>query len=162
MENIIAGAFGLLIGTVGVWVCLRSLKNHRILNRWPTTKGQVIERGTYQPNIPYGNADAFRYAPLVKYVYQVAGKEFTNKCINPARIQTPTVSSEKWAEREAALFPDEVIVHYNTENPGESFLILTSKASKPWLYIVVAIFSLMILFVSAFYILLAAIAFLSN
>ncbi len=100
MENIIAGAFGLLIGTAGVWVGIRSLRNQQILNRWPTTKGRVIERGAYQPkNIPYGIKDAFRYAPLVKYGYQVGGKEFTNDCINPARIQAPTVSSEKWARR---------------------------------------------------------------
>ena len=85
MENIIAGAFGLLIGTVGVWVGVRQLKNHRILNRWPTTKGRVVERGTYQPNIPYGNADAFRYAPLVKYVYQVGGTDLKRRQVDCRR-----------------------------------------------------------------------------
>lgn len=52
METILAGSFGLLIGIVGLWTAFRQLRNREALDRWPTTKGRVIERGVFQPNTP--------------------------------------------------------------------------------------------------------------
>ena len=127
MEKIIALAFGLLIGIVGLWTGFRQLRNRAALNRWNTAKGKVIERGTYKPKIATLSAPAFQYAPLVKYVYQVDGKEFVNDCIHPKRIQLPEHSSKKWAQKKAESFADDVTVHYNPEDPSESFLVLTSK-----------------------------------
>ena len=147
---ITGGAFALLIGIAGVWAGFRGLRNHAILNRWPMTKGRVVERGVYKPKIPSTYPPALRYAPLVKYVYQVGGKEFTNNCIHPKRIHAPIIGIEKWARERAASFPDEVTVHYNPEDPSESFLI---QASKKWLYVGIVGFCLMILFVSSFFIL---------
>jgi len=80
---IISGTFGLLIGIVGLWIGFRQLRNRAALNSWGTAKGKVIERGTYQPNIATLSTPAFRYSPLVKYVYQVNGKEFVNDNIFP-------------------------------------------------------------------------------
>ena len=133
MERIISAAFSFLIGTIGLWAGLKQLSNRTELNRWPTTKGRVIERGTYQPFIPAAGPPAFRHSPLVKYVYQVSGKEFTNDCIRPKRIQLPQHNTMKWAEKMAQSFPDEVTVHYNARDPSESFLVQTSRAM---LYIV--------------------------
>ena len=113
MEAIISGAFCLLIGTVGVWAGVKQLGNRVALNKWPTTKGKVIERGTYQPFIPAAGPPGFRYAPLVKYVYQVAGKEFTNDRIRPKRIQLPQHNTKERAQKKANSFADEVTVHYN-------------------------------------------------
>jgi hypothetical protein len=143
MEALISAAFCFLIGAVGLWTGFKQLKNRAALNNWPTTKGKVIERRTYQPNIPTMGPPAFRHAPLVKYVYQVSGKEFINDRIRPKRIQQPEHNTKKWAQKRANSFADEVTVHYNPEDPSESFLVQTSKAM---LYIVIGVSCLVILF----------------
>ena len=126
MESIIAGIFGLLIGMVGLWTGFYQLRNRAALNTWSTTKGKVIERASL-------SAPAFRYAPLIKYAYQVNGKEFVNDWIHPKRIQQPEHSSKKWAEKRAGSFAEDVVVHYNPDDPNESFLLQTPKSK---LYIV--------------------------
>jgi hypothetical protein len=133
MERIISAAFSFLIGTVGLWAGVKQLRNRTKLNHWPTTKGRVIERGTFQPDIPASGPPAFRHSPLVRYVYQVSGKEFTNDRIRPKRIQQPQHNTRKWAQKKADSFADDVTVHYNPEDPSESFLVQTSRAM---LYIV--------------------------
>lgn len=142
MENLIAGIFGLVIGVVGVLTGFSLLKKRAQFNQWKTTKGKVIERGTYQPDIPMLSAPAFRYAPLVRYEYQVAGKNFVSNSILPKRIQAPQHSTIKWAKKKADSFPDEVTVYYNPEDPFETYLVMTSKTV---LYIVIAAASLVIL-----------------
>jgi len=132
MESIIAGIFGLLIGIAGLWTGFHHLRNRAAVSTWGTTKGKVIERGTFQPETAF-SVQAFRYAPLIKYAYQVNGKEFVNDCIHPKRIQMPEHSSKKWAEKRAKSFADDVVVHYNPLDPHESFLVLTPKSK---LYIV--------------------------
>lgn len=127
MENLWAGAFGLLIGIVGLLTGLKQLRNRATLNCWPTTRGKVIARGTYRPNIATLSTSGFRHAPLVKYVYRVDGTEFINDCIHPKRIQLPQHNTKKWAQKRAASFADEVMVHYNPADPSESFLVLTPK-----------------------------------
>lgn len=125
MEAIIAGAFALLIGIVGMWTGFRQLRNRAALNLWKTTKGKVIERGSNQPNNI--NPTALRHIPLVKYVYQVEAQEFVSDRIHPKRLQLPQYGNKKWAQARAQSFPDEVTVHYNPEDPGESFLVQTPK-----------------------------------
>ena len=127
MEGIFAGGFALLLAIVLMLTGLRQLKNRAALDRWPTTKGKVIERGTYQVSTPTGGPPAFRHSPLVKYVYRVAGKEFVSDRIRPQRIQQPQHNTKDWAQRTANKFPDEVEVHYNPEDPSESFLVQTPK-----------------------------------
>jgi hypothetical protein len=143
MERFISAGFAFLIGTVGLWTGFKQLKNRVALNTWPTTKGKVIERGTFKPDIPHLGPPAFRHAPLVKYIYQVHGKEFTNDRIRPKRIQQPQMNTIQWAQKKAKAFPDEVTVHYNPEDPSESFLLQTSRLL---LYIVVGSSCLAILF----------------
>ncbi|MFN2596916.1 MAG: DUF3592 domain-containing protein [Pyrinomonadaceae bacterium] len=135
MEAIFAGAFGLLLGAVGLWTGFRQLRNRAALERWHTTPGRVIERGTFIPSNVHAAAPAFRHAPLVKYTYEVGGRQFVNDSINPKRIQLPSTSSLKWAERRAASFADEVTVRYNPQDPAESFLVQTPKRM---LYLVIA------------------------
>ena len=142
MEAILSAAFCWLIGIVGLLTGIKQLRNRTALNNWPTTKGKVIERGTYQPNIPTTGPPAFRHSPLVKYVYQVGAKEFTGDRINPKRIQLPRHNTKAWAQKRADSFADEVTVHYNPEDPSEAFLIQTSKTM---LYIVAGASTLAIL-----------------
>jgi hypothetical protein len=125
MEGIFAATFAWVIGIVGIWTGVKQLRNRSALNRWPIQKGKVIERGTYQPYIPTAGPSAFRYAPLIRYVYQVDGKEFTSDSIRPKRIQQPQHNTQKWAQAAANKFADEVTVHYNPEDPSESFLVQT-------------------------------------
>jgi hypothetical protein len=143
MERIISAAFSLLIGSVGLWTGFKQLRNRRELNQWPTTSGRVIERGTFQPDVPTMGPPAFRHSPLVKYVYEVSGKEFTNDRIRPKRIQQPEHNTKKWAQKRASSFADQVTVHYNPADPSESFLVQTSRAM---LYIVIGASGLAILF----------------
>lgn len=148
METIISGIFCLLIGAIGLWTGFRQLRNRAALNLWKTTKGRVIERGTYQPNIATLSAGAFRHAPLVKYVYQVDAQQYVNDSIHPKRIQLPQHNTKKWAQERADSFADEVIVHYNPEDPSESFLVQTPKRM---LYIVIGASCLAILFGMIFF-----------
>src|SRR5689334_11839162 len=148
MQSFFAGAFGLLIGAVGLWASLRALKFRAALDRWPTTPGRVIERGTFQPEYASG-PPAFRYAGLVRYAYQIDGKDFVNDRIQPKRIQQPRHNTDAWAQRIAAGFPDDVMVHYNPEDPGESFLVQTSKGT---LYLAVGGSCVAILFSALFFI----------
>ena len=148
MESIIAGVFGLLIGTVGLWTGLRALKTRAALDRWPTTSGRVIERGTFTPDYASG-PPAFRHAPLVKYVYQADGKDFVNDRIHPKQIQQPRHNTEEWAQNRAESFPDDVVVHYNSADPGDSFLVQTPKKL---LYLVIGVSCLAILFSGFFFV----------
>src|SRR3979409_1293282 len=99
MEGILAGAFAWVIGIVGLWTGFRQLRQSVALNHWSSTKGRVIERGTYQPFIPAAGPPAFRHAPLVKYVYQAAGKEFVSNRIRPKRIQIPQHNTRERAQK---------------------------------------------------------------
>jgi hypothetical protein len=125
METILSGIFALLIGSVGVGAGLNALRNRRTLDRWPTTKGRVIERGIFRVNT--ASRSAFRYAPLVRYAYQVEGKEFVNDSINPKVIQLPSHSTREWAQKRSKAWADEVNVHYNPASPNESFLAQTPR-----------------------------------
>ena len=127
MEQLIAGLFGLVLGVVGLVTAITLFKKRSAFSLWKTTQGTVIERGAYQPDIPMLSAPAFRYAPLVRYSYTVDGKEFISNTIFPRRIQLPQRSKKQWAERKAQAFPDDVTVHYNPDDPGESYLVMTSK-----------------------------------
>jgi hypothetical protein len=133
MEMIFAGVFALLIGVVGLWTGFKQLRNRAELDNWPTTKGRVIERGIFRPPVPTG-PPAFRHAPLVRYAYQVNGKDFVNDFINPKRMQLPRHSTIRWAQKRLAAIPDDVCVHYNPANPAESFLFPTPKLM---LYVVI-------------------------
>lgn len=124
MEALISGVFALLIGSAGAWAGFQALRNRTALGRWPTTKGRVIERGTFHAVI---GRRGFRFAPLVKYVYQVDGKEFANNYINPKRTQLPSHSTKEWAQKKAESWADEVTVHYNPASPDESFLVQTPR-----------------------------------
>jgi hypothetical protein len=134
LRHIGPSAFAFLIGIVGVWTGLKQLSNRKALNRWPTTKGRVVERGTFESPSASVRKNTFQYCPLVRYNYQINDKDFVNAYIHPKRIQLPQHSTKKWAQKRAESFADEVTVHYNPEDPGESFLVQTPKRI---LYIVI-------------------------
>ena len=128
MEWIASGIFSLIIGGVGLWTALSHLKSRTELNKWKTTKGRVIERGVFQSKASNLGPPAFQNSPLVKYRYEIDGREFVSNCIHPARLQLPPRGKRKWAEKKAASFPEEVLVHYNSSDPSEAYLIQTSRS----------------------------------
>jgi Protein of unknown function (DUF3592) len=128
MESLVAGIFGLVLGLAGLWTGIKALTNRALADRWPTTNGRVIERGIYQPDQPMLSAPAFRHAPLVRYRYEVGGKEFISHRILPRHIQLPRHNTKKWAQKQADSFPDEVLVHYNPTEPADSYLTNASRA----------------------------------
>ncbi|HEY6802800.1 MAG TPA: DUF3592 domain-containing protein [Pyrinomonadaceae bacterium] len=150
-ENLIAGLFALLIGVVGLFTGLKQLRNRSALRGWKRTNGFVIERGTYVPEFAMVSVPAYRHAPLVRYRYEVDGKEFLSSSITPDRIQLPQHNTLAWATRKAASFPDEVVVRYNPEDPGESYLVLTPT----WLLIVVVVASCLVLLIGLVFLLSA-------
>jgi len=149
LENLIAGCFGLLLGVVGLITGVTQLRNRAAFKHWNTVPGSVIERGTYVPQFATLSVPAFRHAPLVKYRYVVDGKEFINNSIYPARIQSPQQNTIKWARKKAESFPDNVVVHYNPENAGESYLVLTST----WMLVVVIASSCLVMLVGGLFLL---------
>jgi hypothetical protein len=126
-ETLIAGIFGLLLGSIGLATGFVQLRNRARFGRWQKTEGKVVERGTYEPSIPMSGPPAFRHAPLIRYEYHVNDQTFVSDAIHPRRIQLPQHNTLKWAQKRAASFPDTVSVQYNPEDPGESYLVLTSK-----------------------------------
>lgn len=123
----VAGIFGLLLGLIGVAIAITKLRETAALRRWGTTSGSVIERGTFRITHATRKPPGFHHAPLVKYRYQVAGREYTNDAISPRHILLPAHSTQEWAEARAATYPDQVVVHYNPANAADSFLVPPSS-----------------------------------
>jgi hypothetical protein len=150
-EYLISGIFALIIGGVGLFTGLKQFRNRSTLKGWKRTNGSVIERGTYVPDYAMVSVPAYRHAPLVKYRYEVDGQEIVSNSIAPDRIQRPQHNTLAWATKKAASFPDEVVVHYNPENPNESYLVLTPT----WILIVVVVASCLVLLIGALFLLSA-------
>jgi hypothetical protein len=148
-EHLFAGLFAFIIGGVGLFTGLKQLRNRSALRGWKQTNGSVIKRGTYVPDFAMVSVPAYRHAPLVRYRYEVAGQEIVSNSIAPDRIQRPQHNTLAWATKKAASFPDEVVVHYNPENPGESYLVLTSR----WILIVVVLASCLVLLIGGLFLL---------
>lgn len=128
METIISAVCLIIIGGVGLYAIVSALSKRKRFQSWHKTQGRVIERGVYQPNnVGRLSTPAFRYAPLVKYVYTANGKEYIGENLFHPEIQLPQTSSKKWAQKKAYSLPDEVTVNYNPDNPADSFLVTTSK-----------------------------------
>ena len=142
MESLIAGIFGVVLGLAGIWTGIKALKNRALADRWHTTKGRVVERGIYKPDQAMLSASAFRYAPLIRYRYEVDGKEFVSHWILPRHIQLPRHNTKKWAQKQVDSFPDEVVVHYSPQDPSESYL---TNASRTGLYAVLIFSSIALL-----------------
>jgi hypothetical protein len=149
VENLIAGCFALLLGVVGLLTGLKQLRNRSVLKNWKTVDGNVVERGSYVPDFAMVSVPAYRHAPLVRYAYQVAEEKFVSTAIHPERIQRPQHNTLKWAQRKAESFPDQVVVHYNPENPGESYLVLTST----WMLLVIVGASCLVLLIGGLFLL---------
>jgi Protein of unknown function (DUF3592) len=146
MEKYFAAAFGLMLSSVGFYTCFTQLRNLSALNSWKIIRGKVVERGIVQSEIGKVRTPGPRFCPLVRYSYQVDGKDFTSDAIYPKHMLASPSGSNDWAEKEAKKFADEVTVFYNPENPADSSLKLPSKS----IYYVVGVASAIVCLYSIF------------
>jgi len=127
MESIIAGIFGLIIAIVIIWNSFVQWANISRLNSWKAADGRIVERGAFRVTHANRGPSALQHSPLVRYVYQADGLEFTSDAILPKHIQLPERSTVEWAQARADSFPDHLTVYYNPENPSDSFLVPVSR-----------------------------------
>lgn len=127
MESIIAGIFGLIIAIVIIWISFLQWANISRLDSWTSAEGKIIERGTFRVTHANRGPPALQHSPLVRYVYQADGKDFTGDSILPKHIQLPERSTVEWAQARANSFPERLTVYYNPQSPTDCFLVPMSR-----------------------------------
>ena len=93
---------------------------------WPTVPGKILERKVGEP------ISAKRsYMPYVKYQYDVGDKHFINDQVYLIK-RTGGLHDE--IQKLVDGLPDPVPVHYDPNNPGDSFLIVNPTGTK-WILV---------------------------
>ena len=111
----------LFIGSVALWMAFYVFRKVGRDRNWPTVPGEIMERGLGDV---VGVENPASYAPHVKYRYSVGGKEYVNE-------QVYTVGKIGYP-RDKALrlvndLPNPVPVHYNPQDPSESYLLANPR-----------------------------------
>lgn len=99
---------------------------------WPTTRGEFLERKVERS--PKGRAGrtaapAFQYEALVKYCYQVEGRDYV--CDRLYRVGWVT-STRKNRQALLARLPDPPAVRYNPADPRDACLLALPLSSAIW------------------------------
>ncbi len=141
-----ATIFLIVLGTLVTAGSVYMVFQHRQMATWPTTSGQVIERGLENAS-PVENLRE-RYRAHIRYRYTVEGKTYECDRIQPADVVGGKAVVQKMLDR----FGDEVTVHYNPVNPSEAFLM---PLSSGWGWLGLAT-GLLLLIIGAGKLLLAA------
>ena len=117
----LTGALMIAFGVLAFWIYAQGSSIIRRAQDWPTTQGEILERGL-------GPAMAGRrnYLPLVKYTYSVDGKSYTNDQVYSIRKSGGL--PDKMRELANSL-PNPVPVHYNPKDPSETYLVINPKGS---------------------------------
>ncbi len=108
------------------------LKQRRTFHGWPSVTGKILERKVdLSPDGRAGktSVSAFRYEALVKYSYQVEGREYSNDKIYPLGWVT---ASRKNREKFLGTLPDQIPVRYNPADPQDSCLLAPPLGSAFW------------------------------
>ncbi|HKY63534.1 MAG TPA: DUF3592 domain-containing protein [bacterium] len=115
-------AFGIFAILYGRFI----LKQRRTLRSWSNAPGKILERKVDRS--PGGRAGrlgppAYQYEALVKYAYQVEGREYINdKIYRVGWISSTRKNREKFL----ATLPDQLPVLYNPVDPQDSCLLALS------------------------------------
>ena len=121
-------AFGLL-ALVYSWVIL---KQRRVVHAWPTVPGKFLEKKVdLSPGGRAGRTSppAFQYEALVKYSYQVNGREFTNDKLYRSGWVPHTRETR---QRLLDSLPAEAVVRYNPQDPQDSCLLAPPIGGAFW------------------------------
>jgi hypothetical protein len=122
----------LFFGAVGLWAAFYVFRKVRHGRNWPTVPGDILERGVGDQ---IGIENRNSYAPHVKYSYSVEGKNYVNQQVyTVGRIGYPR---EK-VLRQVDNLPNPVPVHYNPQNPAQSYLLVTPTWAG-WAFLVVGV-----------------------
>ncbi|MFT3692063.1 MAG: DUF3592 domain-containing protein [Kofleriaceae bacterium] len=116
----------------------REIRDHK---DWPTVKGTITERGLGD-QIATARTPGATYMPRAVYSYEVDGKSYTNDQVWLIRGTGATADAAKKLVDE---LPNPVDVHYDPENPAQSYLLTNSHA----MYYVSLIFGIVLLVVGA-------------
>lgn len=123
----------LFFGAIGMWAAFYVFYKVRHGRDWPIVPGDILER---RVGPEMGVMARGSFAPYVKYNYSVAGKEYTNtQFYLVGRIG----SSRKATQRLVDSLPNPVPVHYNPQDPVQSYL-LTNPPWTGWLLLAVGVF----------------------
>jgi hypothetical protein len=117
---VVAGIFALLIclgmGAAGVGY----VRTSRSMRSYATTRGKVISRDVVQVHADstpkFGSGG--NYVPKPTYSYTVAGTTYTNDRVSYAHRPV----KQEIAKQRVDAMPAEVDVHYDPDNPQESYL----------------------------------------
>ncbi|MGZ5872974.1 MAG: DUF3592 domain-containing protein [Bradyrhizobium sp.] len=104
---------------------------------WPVTRGTVVISSTEAVHQTDQGRDLIFHAPVVEFTYQVHGREYRSRQIT---LGAKLAGTRSFAEQIAARYPQgsAVEVHYDSANPSNAVLQVTSSAS--WLLLVLALF----------------------
>lgn len=126
MSAVALAILTIIFGVTALWIARRARALILRSRDWPTVQGRILERGV-------GEAMGARrsYLPRVKYTYSVGGKSFTGD-------QVYQIRRTGWIYRTVRKLvdglPEEIAVHYNPENPAESYLLW-----NPWGTVLIAL-----------------------
>lgn len=124
MEYVYAGLYfgGSALAT---WLALHISVARRKARDWPTVPGRILERGV-------SGAGRF-WSPHVKYAYSVADQEYISERLH---LVGKVRGLESKVRRLVDGLPDPVPVHYDPQDPRQSYLLTISTG---WIIFIVAV-----------------------
>lgn len=126
----IYGFLFLFFAGLAAWMARYFTREMRRTRDWPTVPGKILERGVGEP-MGAGRS----YLARVKYAYTVDGKEYVNDQVYVIR-RTGDLADK--VQKFVDGLPDPVPVHYNPQNPAETWLVANSWATF-WILIAVGL-----------------------
>jgi len=135
VKRYVYAALFLLAGGVAIYMGAFVGGEIRDKRDWPTVPGKILERGVGEAMTVKRN-----FMPHVKYQYEVGGKTFTNDQVYLIR-RTGGLRAE--IQKLVDGLPDPVPVHYNPQNPADTYLIANPVGTK-WLLVGVGAFALLV------------------
>ena len=120
----IVGVIFLVIGLIFVFVGYYVVKGAKKVEKWPATKGVVVDSKVVSHLDSESNQTMF--APAITYRFKVEGKEYTSSDYG---FMNMSYNNPRKAEDIVKKYPvgKEITVYYNPENPYKAVLVKNSS-----------------------------------
>jgi hypothetical protein len=142
MESIAASLVFALIGVFAIITGIKQNKLKKKYSGWAITKAFVKSKEVGLKKIASGD-DRSNFRVYVSYQYTVNSSEYSGNNLYDLELIGGEISMlEKMAVKKMNKIPDTINIHYNPENPAESFVYGTSKGIGIFLIIFGPIFIL--------------------
>ncbi len=115
----------LLLGVAALWAGVRVAGQMQRRRAWPTATGTVRFRRLAVARQLRGR----QFAPCVTYDYEVRGRTYRNDQVYAI---AGTSASARRMMRVVEALPSTVSVHYDPDDPAQSYLLPNSRAT-PWI-----------------------------